>query len=107
MRQLLGAKISGKRSTRVKEHLTRATHIADTLYRQYQIGPYQYRLGHIQWYLTKHIQPLSPSSQYRHWLTVREIVVALTRWSAWHEGLQGSWLRPVVPEVDGRGQSPL
>lgn len=99
IRQLLGAKITGRRSTRVKAHLTRAAHIADTLYRQFQVGPYQYRLGHIHWYLSEHIQPLSPSSQYRHWLTVREILKALQRWERWRDALQGPWLRPYVPTV--------
>lgn len=99
MTQLLSAKITGKRSTRVKAHLTRAHHIAGTLYRQYQIGPYQYRLGHIHWYLSEHIQTLSPSSQYRHWLTVCEILRALQRWEQWQDSLQGPWIRPRAPTV--------
>ena len=99
MTQLLGAKITGKRSTRIRAHLSRATHIADTLYRQFQVGPYQYRLGHIHWYLSEQLQPLSRSSQYRHWLTVREIVKALQRWERWQDALQGSWVRPCTPVV--------
>ena len=83
MRHLLGKKITGKRGTRVKEHTKRALTIAGVLYRQFQVGPYQYRLHHLLWYLSTHIQPFKPSSQYRHWLTVRVIVIALGKGGQW------------------------
>jgi len=83
MRHLLGKKITGRRGTRVKEHTDRALKIADVLYRHDQVGPYQYRLHHLLWYLNTHIQNLKPSSQYRHWLTVRLIVQALSEWERW------------------------
>ena len=83
MRHLLGRKITGKRGTRVKEHTKRALTIADILYRQFQVGPYQYRLHHLSWYLNICIQPLKQSSQYRHWLTIRLIVIVLGKDEQW------------------------
>ena len=83
MRHLLGKKITGRRKTRVKEHTKRALTISDAIYRQFQVGPYQYQLHHLSWYLNTHIQPLKPSSQYRHWLTVRMIVMVLNRAEQW------------------------
>ena len=94
MRHLLGKKITGRRGTRVKEHTKRALRIADILYRQYQVGPYQYRLHHLSWYINTHIQALKPSSQYRHWLTVRIIVIALDKEVQWLPLLKGSWVEP-------------
>lgn len=87
MMKLLSRKIPGRRSTKVKEHAKRALQIADVLYRQFQVGPYQYRLKHLQWYLNIHIQPLSLVTQYRYWLTVRIIVVALDQWEVWKGNL--------------------
>ena len=94
MRQLLGKKITGRRGTRVKEHTKRALTIADVLYRQFQVGPYQYRVHHLLWYLKIHMQPFKPSGQYRHWLTIRLIVKALGRESQWLPLLSGSWGKP-------------
>ena len=94
MRHLLGKKITGRRGTRVKEHTKRALRIAEVLYRQFQVGPYQYRLHHLSWYLKAHIQALKPNSQYRHWLTVRIIVIALDKQAQWLPMLSGSWVKP-------------
>ena len=94
MRHLLGKKITGRRGTRVKEHTKRALTIADVLYRQFQVGPYQYRVHHLLWYLNTHIQSLKPSGQYRHWLTIRLIVKALGKGEQWLPLLSGSWVTP-------------
>lgn len=91
MEHLLTRKLTGKRSTRVKEHLTRAKRIADVLYRQFQVGPYQYQLKHLRWYLEAHIQGIKSATRYRHWLTVRNIIVALGKEADWLPCLQGGW----------------
>ena len=93
MRYLLGKKITGRRGTRVKEHTKRALAIADALYRQFQAGPYQYQLHHISWYLNTHIQLLKQGSQYRHWLTIRLIVIALSKEKQWLPLLSGPWVK--------------
>ena len=92
MRHVLGKRITGRRGTRVKEHTDRALKIADVLYRQFQVGPYQYRLNHLWWYLNAHIQHLKPSSQYRHWLTVRIVVISLGKGEQWFPLLSGAWV---------------
>ena len=94
MKYLLGKKIKGRRSTKVKEHLTRAALIADVLYRQFQVGAYQIQLKHLWWYLEVYINSLAPETQYRHWLTVRFIVKALDKWVQWQPLLCGPWVCP-------------
>ncbi|MCB1662327.1 MAG: hypothetical protein H7A03_08195 [Pseudomonadales bacterium] len=89
MRKLLGRKIPGRRATKVKEHTKRALQIADALYRQFQVGPYQYRLSHLEWYFNIHIHTITPASKYRHRLTARIIVKALGRWEDWQHKLDG------------------
>lgn len=91
MRKLLSRKIPGRRMTKVKEHTNRALLIADVLYRQFQVGPYQYRLKHLQWYLNIHIKFLAPATQYRYWLTLRIIVKALGLWQKWDRKLEALW----------------
>jgi hypothetical protein len=94
MRQLLAGKITGRRRTRVKEHTQRAQHIAECLYRRFQVGPYQYRLHHLLWYLDSQTKPLSPATRYRHWLTIQIIVLALQREGDWKNHLYGPWVKP-------------
>ena len=93
MQHLLEGKISGRRKTRVREHSVRAKTIAETIYRQYQVGPYQYRLHHLQWYLRSPIKPLKPASQYPHWLTISMILKALGCFDQWESLLEGRWRR--------------
>ena len=94
MHHLLAYRIKGRRSTKVREHLKRATQIAEVLYQHFQIGPYQIRLKHLQWYLSCHIQSLKPASQYRHWLTIRHIIMALEKGQRWESELNGAWCSP-------------
>jgi len=94
MHHLLAYRIKGRRSTKVREHLKRATQIAEVLYQHFQIGPYQIRLKHLQWYLSSHIQSLKPASQYRHWLTIRHIIMALEKGQRWESELNGAWCSP-------------
>jgi hypothetical protein len=94
MYYLLAYKIKGRRGTKVKEHLARATLIAEVLYRHFQVGPYQIPLKHLRWYLEVHAERLTLASRYRHWLTVRFIVKALNKWSQWEPLLCGPWGRP-------------
>lgn len=97
MRHVLGKKITGRRRARVKEHTERALTIAEVLYRQFQVGPYQYNLRHLEWYLGTRTQALKPSSRYRHWLTVRLIVQALNQWEKWQAVLENH-----KPEISRR-----
>lgn len=94
MQKLLARKIPGRKATKVKEHLKRANTIADALYRRFQVGPYQYQLKHIRWYLTTQAQHLKPGTRYRHWLTLRYIIGALGKERQWEPHLKGSWQQP-------------
>ena len=87
MEHLLNRKLKGNRSTRVKEHTQRAKKIAASIWKRFQVGPYQYQLKHLKWYLDTKIRHLKPDTQYRHWLTVKNIIVALGKESDWMHGL--------------------
>ncbi len=88
MEHLLKRKLTGKRRGRVKEHLNRAKRIAVILYCQFQVGPYQYQVKHLRWYLETHISPLKPETFYRHCLTIKNIVAARQKEADWLPQLQ-------------------
>ena len=78
----------------MRAHLHRAERIAEAIYRRWQVGPYQWRVKHVRWYLENRTDNLSPSARYRHWLTVRLLVIALEKEVDWARQLTGSWVRP-------------
>jgi hypothetical protein len=77
----------------VRQHLARAGHIARTLWRRWQVGPYQWQLKHLRWYLVECTAEHASGTRYRHWLTVRLLILALDR-DGWIERLDGPWVRP-------------
>jgi len=83
MEHLLNRKLKGNRSTRVKEHTHRAKKIAAAIWTRFRVGPYQYQLKHLKWYLDTQTQHLKPATQYRHWLTVKNVIIALGKESDW------------------------
>jgi hypothetical protein len=78
----------------VKAHLQRAATIGQAIYQRWQIGPYQWRVKHLRWYLEHRTHRQEPSARYRHWLTVRLLVIALDCESDWLPRLRGPWERP-------------
>ena len=60
---------------------------ADVIYRQFQIGPYQYQLKHLTWDLNTQTKHLKPNTRYRHWLTIKNILYALNKEADWGEQL--------------------
>jgi len=94
MEHLLARKLTAKRGSRVKEHLNRAKRIAAIIYIQFQVGPYQYQVKHLLWYLEKQTNTLQPTTCYRHWLTVSNIIKALNKNEVWLSCLQGAWSHP-------------
>lgn len=92
-RSLLVKRIPGSRRGSVRQHLARSGHIADTIWRRWQVGPYQWRLKHLRWYLREQTCEYTSSTRYRHWLTVRLLIFALDR-ASWLERLNGPWVRP-------------
>ena len=94
MEHLLARKLAGRRKTRVKEHTNRAKRIAAVIWNRFQVGPYQYQLKHLKWYLDTQTHHLTANTAYRHWLTTKNIVAALGKEANWIGQLQGTWIRP-------------
>ncbi len=92
MTHLLGRKLTGNRKTRVREHTRRGQQISDAIWRRFQVGPYQYRLKHLRWYLDIQTKELKPATRYRHWLTVQNIVQTLNKDADWFNSLKGPWM---------------
>ena len=84
MDHLLKRRIKGNRQTRVKEHMNRAKLIAIAIWQRFQVGPYQYQLKHLCWYLEVHIKDLAPNTRYRHWLTIKKIANSLDKSLKWN-----------------------
>ena len=59
MEHLLSRKLTGNRHTKVKEHTQRAKRIAATIWVRFQVGPYQYQLKHLRWYLQTQTKQLT------------------------------------------------
>ena len=94
---LLLRRLPGPRATTVREHLERARQIGRSLYRRWQIGPYQWRVKHVRHYLEHQTGGFEPSTRYRHWLTTRLLCLALQR-ADWLPRLRGPWERPTGEE---------
>lgn len=93
-RDLLVRTLPGSRRGTVRAHLARAELIGTAIYRRFQAGPYQAKVKHYCWYLETQTCALTPSTRYRHWLTVRAIISALSKLEDWMPLLKGSWIRP-------------
>ena len=92
-RSLLANRLPGSRRGTVRQHLARSGHIAQTIWRRWQVGPYQWRLKHLRWYLVERTGEHASGTRYRHWLTVRLLILALDH-DGWIERLDGPWVRP-------------
>jgi hypothetical protein len=64
------------------------------IYRRWQVGPYQWRVKHVRWYLEHITNGFKPSTRYRHWLTIRVLMIALGKETDWQRHLNGPWVRP-------------
>jgi len=78
----------------VRAHVSRAERIAEVIYRRWQVGPHQWQVKHLRWYLEHRTADLTPSTRYRHWLTVRLLVIALEKEGDWAGRFIGPWIRP-------------
>ena len=92
-RSLLVKRLPGSRRGTVRQHLARSQRIAELIWRRWHVGPGQWRLKHIRWYLLTRTAHLGSGTRYRHWLTVRPLLVALDK-DGWIERLDGPWVRP-------------
>jgi len=60
----------------------------------FNMGPYQYQLKHLKWYLDTQTHHLTGNTVYRHWLTTKNVVAALSKEADWVGQLQGAWTSP-------------
>lgn len=93
-RDLLVRTLPGSRRGTVRAHLARAERIGAAIYRRFQVGPYQAQAKHFRWYLETETRDLTPSTRYRHWLTVRHLLYALGKQDGCNPFLRGAWVRP-------------
>lgn len=91
---MLVRRLPGSRHGSVRAHLQRAERIAESIWRRWQVGPHQWQVKHLRWYLSVPASPFTPSTRYRYWLTIRNLVHALGRGEHWLVQLQGPWIRP-------------
>jgi hypothetical protein len=91
---LLVRRLPGSRRGSVRAHLQRAELIAESIWRRWQMGPFQWQAKHLRWYLTEETKRMTSGTRYRHWLTVRLLVFALHKEEHWLPLLQGPWIRP-------------
>lgn len=92
-RSLLASRLPGSRRGTVRQQVERAGHIARIIWRRWQVGPYQWQLKHLRWYLVERTNEHASGTRYRHWLTVRRLILALDK-DEWIERLDGPWVRP-------------
>lgn len=98
MLHLFKRRLKGSRQ-KLNRHYNRSRYIVDILWAQFQVGPYQYQVKHLRWYLTDAIEPLLPATRYQHWLTVKILLEALGKEDEWIGHLQGSWTSPSNDET--------
>ena len=91
---LLVRRLPGSRRGTVRTHLQRAKLIAETIWRRWQVGPYQWQVKHLRWYMVEKTKHLTSGTRYRHWITVRVLVFALRTDEDWLPHLKGPWVRP-------------
>jgi hypothetical protein len=99
-RELLSRRLPGLDPTTVREHVVRAEHVAQAIWRRWQVGPYQWQVKHLRWYLEHRTEGMRPGTRYRHWLTVRALAYALGRSDDWLGHLRGTWLRPTSDDAE-------
>lgn len=92
-RTLLANRLPGSKRGTVRQHLVRSEHIAEVIWKRWQVGVYQWRLKHVLWYLQHCTDQYTDSTRYRHWLTVRKLILSLGH-DTWLGRLNGPWVRP-------------
>ena len=76
--RILEKALSGKRAS-VARRGQAAKNIARAIWRRWKIGPWQWKLKHVAWYLTHEIIDLSPSAKYDKWRAVRTVLAGIGR----------------------------
>jgi hypothetical protein len=104
-RAVIAKRLSGSKAF-VAAHRARASVIAATIWKRFQVGPRQLQVKQLRWYLEVATRDYSPSHRYRLWTTVRVLVLALGHGDDWLGRLQGAWIRPTGNAVPLRAGRP-
>ena len=75
---ILEKALPGKRSN-VSRRVDAAKNIAATIWRRWQVGPWEWQLKHLIWYLGHQVAKLSRSSRYDKWRTIRVLLAGTKR----------------------------
>lgn len=54
-----------------------AGRIAEEIWKRWQVGVWQWRLKHLQWYLDIHLAHAASCTRYNHWLSIRTVLLSL------------------------------
>ena len=75
---ILEKALAGKRAN-VTRRAKAAKNIAATIWRRWQVGPWEWQLKHLNWYLVHEVARLSPSAQYDKWRAIRVLLSGTRR----------------------------
>ncbi len=87
---MLKRSLSGS-PTSAQEHLGRAQLIAERIWQRWHVGPWQWRLKHVRWFLERRTGHLRPGTRYKYWLTMVKVLEARKKADAWRGALAGPW----------------
>jgi hypothetical protein len=73
--RLLDKRLPGKRSG-VHRRMEEAKRVARALFSRWGIGPYQWQLKHLKWYLDIFIAALAAQTRYDQWLAIQTVLDA-------------------------------
>lgn len=90
---LLARTLPGPRK-QVRSEARRAGRVARWVWERYQVGPHYWQAKHARWALEVATADLAPSTRYRYWLAVAQLLEALGRYADWERHLRGPWRTP-------------
>ena len=105
---LMQAKFSGRAAKDKRRIIQRHALIIEILYKRWQIGIFQLKAKHCQWFMQHYLREHTPGTQYQYWLRLREILVAIDKINDWEPLLRGPWRNPKGEpyRVSSRGRKP-
>ena len=93
-RMLLTESVPEPRGKNYPSHRVRAGRIAEVIWLRWRVGPYQWRLEHLRWFLVEKTVHVCQGTRYRYWLTARLMILSLGHARDWLDHLDGPWVRP-------------
>ena len=86
-------------SARTKAECNRVARVAAEVWRQWRVGPWQWKCKHVRWFLEHRTAQYSPCIRYRYWLTVARLLHLIGKWHDWRAQLTGPWCAPTSAEL--------